>query len=278
MIDPAAKLSVKRQCKLLGLSRAGHYRRQKPKPDTRKKRDERLMEKIDRIYTDCPFYGSRQMARELRKQGESVGRKRVRRLMLEMGLRALCPQPNTSKPHPEHKVYPYLLRGVEIVRNDQVWSTDITYIPLNGSHVYLCAVMDWNSRYVISWSLSCSMDGPWARSVLEEALLQGKPEIFNSDQGSQFTAPAYVKELTDRQIRVSMDGRGRALDNVFVERLWRSVKYENIYLKGYSDLAELKAGLKAYFNWYNHQRPHSSLDGKTPEEVYRKNPESKQAA
>ena len=210
----------------------------------------------------------RQMVRQLRRDGILVGRKRVQRLMRIVGLQAICPRPNTSKPHPEHKVYPYLLRNVPITRVDHVWSTDITYIPLQDGHVYLCAVIDWHSRDVISWSLSCSMDGPWCRSVLQEALMQGRPEVFNTDQGSQFTSPDYVKELISRDIKVSMDGRGRALDNVFVERLWRTVKYENVYLKGYEDMKRLKAGLKEYFEFYNHKRPHSLLDGSTTAEVY----------
>lgn len=195
-----------------------------------------------------------------------------------MGLQAICPGPNTSKPHPEHKVYPYLLRNVPITRVDHDWSTDITYIPLQDGHVYLCAVIDWHSRYVISWSVSCSMDGPWCRSVLQEALMQGRPEVFNTDQGSQFTSPDYVKELISRDIKVSMDGRGRALDNVFVERLWRTVKYENVYLKGYEDMKQLKAGLKEYVEFYNHKRPHSSLDGSTPAEVYVAAEKDKEAA
>jgi len=260
--------SVRRQCELLALSRAGHYRRCKAQPSARDLANERLQKRIDEIYTECPFFGSRQMVRQLRREGQNIGRKRVQRLMRIMGLQAICPGPNTSKPHPEHKVYPYLLRGVPISRVDHVWSTDITYIPLQDGHVYLCAVIDWHSRYVISWSVSCSMDGPWCRSVLQEALMQGRPEVFNTDQGSQFTSPDYVKELTSREIKVSMDGRGRALDNVFVERLWRTVKYENVYLKGYEDMTQLKAGLKEYFEFYNHKRPHSSLDGSTPAEVY----------
>ena len=270
--------SVKRQCELLGVSRSGHYRRANARPSARSRESERMKAKIDRIYTECPFFGSRQIALELRGQGESVGRKRVQRLMREMGLQAICPKPSTSKPHPEHKVYPYLLRNVAIERVDQVWSTDITYIPLGEGHVYLCAVMDWKSRYVISWSLSCAMDGAWCKSVLQEALLSGRPEIFNTDQGSQFTSPDYVKELTGREIKVSMDGRGRALDNVFVERLWRSVKYEDVYLKGYEDMAQLKRGLKAYFEFYNNRRRHSSLDGKTPAEVYKSQKQEQIAA
>ena len=270
--------SVKRQCELLGVSRSGHYRRAKARPSARSRESGRLKAKIDRIYTECPFFGSRQIALELRGQGESVGRKRVRRLMREMGIEAICPKPSTSKPHPGHKVYPYLLRNVAIERVDQVWSTDITYIPLGGGHVYLCAVMDWKSRYVISWSLSCTMDGAWCKSVLQEALLSGRPETFNTDQGSQFTSPDYVKELTGREIKVSMDGRGRALDNVFVERLWRSVKYEDVYLKGYEEMAQLKRGLKAYFEFYNNRRRHSSLDGKTPAEVYKSEKKEKMAA
>lgn len=260
---------VKRQCELLGLSRSGHYRRINAQPSARQLESERVKAKIDRVYTECPFFGSRQITLELRGQGETISRKRVQRLMREMGLQAICPKPNTSKPHPENKIYPYLLRNVAIERLDQVWSTDITYIPMSEGHVYLCAVMDWRSRYVISWSVSCSMDGPWCKSVLEEALLSGRPEIFNTDQGSQFTSPDFVKELTSRDVKVSMDGRGRALNNVFVERLWRSVKYEDVYLKGYENMAQLKQGLKAYFEFYNNRRRHSSLDGKTPAEVYK---------
>lgn len=260
--------SIARQCELLGLSRSGHYSRLAAKPWRRMSESERIKAKIDRIYTECPFFGSRQIMLELRSQGESINRKRVQRFMREMGLQAICPKPSTSTPHPEHKVYPYLLRNMAIERVDQVWSTDITYIPMGEGHLYLCAVMDWKSRYVISWSVSCSMDGPWCKSVLEEALLHGSPEYFNTDQGSQFTSPDYVKELTSRSIKVSMDGRGRALDNVFVERLWRTVKYENVYLKGYENMTELKRGLKAYFEFYNTRRRHSSLDGKTPAEVY----------
>ena len=217
--------SISRQCELLGVSRSGHYRRICAQPSLRRRESERVKAKIDRIYTECPFFGSRQITLELRSQSEVISRKRVQRLMREMGLQAICPKPNTSKPHPEHKIYPYLLRNVAIERVDQVWSTDITYIPMSEGHVYLCAVMDWKSRYVISWSVSCSMDGPWCRSVLQEALLHGSPEVFNTDQGSQFTSPNFVSELTDRGIKVSMDGRGRALDSVFVERLWRTVNW-----------------------------------------------------
>jgi putative transposase len=202
--------SISRQCELLGVSRSGHYRRICAQPSLRRRESERVKAKIDRIYTECPFFGSRQITLELRSQSEVISRKRVQRLMREMGLQAICPKPNTSKPHPEHKIYPYLLRNVAIERVDQVWSTDITYIPMSEGHVYLCAVMDWKSRYVISWSVSCSMDGPWCRSVLQEALLHGSPEVFNTDQGSQFTSPNFVSELTDRGIKVSMDGRGRA--------------------------------------------------------------------
>jgi putative transposase len=218
------------------------------------------------------------MVRQLRREGRRVGRKRVQRLMRIMGLQAICPGPSTSKAHPEHKVYPYLLRNLPITRVDHVWSTDITYIPLQDGHVYLCAVIDWHSRYVISWSVSCSMDGPWFRSVLQEALMQRRPEVFNTDQGSQFTSPNYVKELISREIKISMDGRGRALDNVFVERLWRTVKYENVYFKGYEDMKQLKAGLKEYFEFYNYKRPHSSLDGSTPAEVYFTAEKDKEAA
>ncbi|MGY8694074.1 MAG: IS3 family transposase [Verrucomicrobiia bacterium] len=270
--------SISRQCELLGVSRSGHYRRICAQPSLRRRESERVKAKIDRIYTECPFFGSRQITLELRSQSEVISRKRVQRLMREMGLQAICPKPNTSKPHPEHKIYPYLLRNVAIERVDQVWSTDITYIPMSEGHVYLCAVMDWKSRYVISWSVSCSMDGPWCRSVLQEALLHGSPEVFNTDQGSQFTSPNFVSELTDRGIKVSMDGRGRALDNVFVERLWRTVKYENVYLKGYENMVQLKQGLKAYFEFYNKRRRHSSLDAKTPAEVYESSKQPEKAA
>ena len=230
-----------------------HYRRGKAKPFARDIANELLQKRIDEIYTECPFYGSRQMVCQLRREGRRVGRKHVQRLMRIMGLQAICPGPNTSKPHPEHKVYPYLLRNVPITRVDHVWSTDITYIPLQEGHVYLCAVIDWHSRNVISWSVSCSMDGPWCRSVLREALMPGRPEVLNTDQGRQYTSPDYVKELTSREIKVSMDGRGRVLDNVFVERLWRTVKYENVYLKSYENMKQLKAGLKEYFEFYNHK-------------------------
>ena len=261
--------SVRRQCELLSLSPAGHYRRQRPrKPSKREQANDLLRRRIDQIYTDQPFYGSRQIVRQLRREGQLVSRKRIQRLMRQMGIRAICPGPDTSKPHPQHKVYPYLLRDLEISRVNQVWSTDITYIPLSQGHVYLCAVIDWHSRYVVSWSLSCTMDGPWCKSVLEESLLQSAPEIFNSDQGSQFTSPEFLKPLKERGIAISMDGKGRALDNVFVERLWRTVKYEDVYLKGYSNMSELKAGLKKYFDFYNNRRPHSSHDGQTPAEIY----------
>jgi putative transposase len=223
---------------------------------------------IDRKYTDCPFYGSRRMTAWLNDdEGETVNRKRVRRLMRLMGLEAVYPRPKLSAGN-GHKVYPYLLRGVEVVRPDQVWSTDITYVGLPGGFVYLTAVIDWHSRFVLSWELSNTLDGSFCLEALEAALAKGKPEVFNTDQGVQFTAQAFTGRLLSAGVKVSMDGVGRCLDNVFVERLWRSVKYEDVYLKRYETVRQLRAGLGAYFGFYNGQRRHQSLGYRTPAEVY----------
>jgi putative transposase len=227
-----------------------------------------LMNLIDQRYTDKPFYGSRKMTLWLRGLGHEVNRKRVQRLMRLMGLEAIYPKPKLSLPDRQHKVYPYLLRDVAIVRPDQVWSTDITYIGLPSGFMYLAAIIDWYSRYVIAWRLSNTLDGSFCLEMLEEALSKGKPETFNTDQGVQFTAVAWTSRLEAAGVAVSMDGKGRCLDNVFVERLWRTLKYEDIYLKRYEAVPALQAGLSAYFPFYNEERPHQALGYRTPAEVY----------
>ena len=224
---------------------------------------------MDEEYTRRPFYGSRRMVVYLGRLGHIVNRKRVQRLMRTMGLAGMAPGPNTSGKHPKHKVYPYLLRGVDVERPNQVWSSDVTYIRLARGFVYLVAVIDWYSRRVLSWRISNSMDASFCVDCLEDALrVHGKPEVFNSDQGSQFTSNAFTGVLKREGIAISMDGRGRALDNIFVERLWRSVKYENVYLQGYGTMGELTVGLACYFAFYNGERPHQSLGNRTPHEVY----------
>jgi putative transposase len=233
--------------------------------------DLELMRRIDEQYTRTPFYGSRKMTFELNKPGGKVkvNRKRVQRLMRRMGLEAIYPKPRLSNPAPGHQIYPYLLRGVKIERPNQVWSTDITYIRLRGGFIYLVAVIDWYSRYVLSWEVSVTMDTSFCVSALGGALKDATtPEIFNSDQGAQFTSDEFTNRLKDRGIKISMDGRGRALDNVFVERLWRSVKWEEVYLKDYSDVADAIRNLSRYFHLYNHERPHQSLNYQTPAAVY----------
>jgi putative transposase len=258
-------LSVRRQCELLGLSRSSLY--YEPARETGE--NLRLMRRIDEQYTDCPFYGSRRMTAWLIEQGEEVNRKRVQRLMRVMGLEAVYPKPRLSTAGKGHRVYPYLLRGVTVERADQVWSTDITYVPMTAGFMYLAAVIDWFSRYVIAWRLSNTLDGSFCLEMLDEALRGGRPEVFNTDQGVQFTAAAFTGRLESAGVAVSMDGRGRALDNVFVERLWRSVKYEDIYLRGYEAVPELYQGLGRYFISYNNERLHQSLDYRTPAAVYR---------
>jgi putative transposase len=240
-------LSLRRQCELLGLSRSSLY--YEPAGETSE--DLRLMRRIDERYTACPFYGSRRMMVWLIEQGEEVNRKRVQRLMRVMGLEAIYPKPRLSLVGKGHKIYPYLLRGVTVERPDQVWSPDITYVPMSSGFMYLAAVIDWYSRYVIAWKLSNTLDGAFCLEMLDEALRSGKPEVFNTDQGVQFTAAAFTGRLEPAGVAVSMDGRGRALDNVFVERLWRSVKYENIYIQGYESVLDLHRGLARYFAFYN---------------------------
>jgi len=259
------ELSVSRQCELLGLSRASYYRRPKEEPP----KNLELMRRIDEIYTAYPFYGSRKIRDHLRRMGYKVNRKRVQRLMGEMGLVAVAPKRKTTISNPSHKIYPYLLRNLEINRVNQVWCSDITYIRLSGGFVYLSVVMDWHSRYVLSWEISVTMDDSFCVSALERALRRhGCPEIFNTDQGSQYTGAAFTGVLKDHGIRISMDGKGRAMDNIMVERLWRSLKYEDIYLRDYETVEDLIQGLRRYFEFYNNERPHQSLKGRTPAEVY----------
>ena len=260
MIEPDHEsLSIRRQCELLGLARGSWY--YEPAGETAE--NLQLMRRIDELYLQRPYYGSRRIGNEL-----SVNRKRVQRLMRQMGLEAIYPKPRTTVRCPQHKIYPYLLRNMEIERPNQVWSTDITYIPLQGGYVYLTAVIDWYSRYVLTWRLSNSLDSTFCIEALEEALASGQPEIFNTDQGVQFTSLAFTGCLESRGVAISMDGRGRALDNVFVERLWRSVKYEEVYLKDYDDAWQAEASLGEYFDFYCHARPHQALDYRTPAEVY----------
>jgi putative transposase len=236
------------------------------------------MRRLDEQYTATPFYGIRRMTAWLRSQGYGVNHKRVSRLLRQMGIAAIYPGPKLSQPGEGHRVYPYLLRGVRIERPNQVWSTDITYIRLHQGFVYLAAVMDWFSRYVLAWSLSITLEVGFCLETLEEALQFGRPEIFNSDQGSQFTSTDYTGRLEQEEIRISQDGRGRALDNVFVERLWRSVKYEEVYLKDYTTVPEARQGLGSYFAFYNGERLHQALGYRTPAEVYRGSGENRVAA
>jgi putative transposase len=272
-IEPGhAKLPMTRQCELAGVPRATVYRRLEAalRQQREDQEDNTLRALIDEEYTNRPFYGSRRMVVFLRGRGHVVNRKRVQRLMRSMGLAGMAPGPNTSKPHPEHKIYPYLLRGVAVTRPNQVWSTDITYIRLARGFAYLVAVIDWYSRKVLSWRISNSMDASFCVDCLEDALRgHGKPMVFNSDQGSQFTSKAFTDVLKREGVDISMDGRGRALDNIFVERLWRNVKHEDVYLRGYANMAELMMGLTQYFSFYNEERPHQSLGYETPGIVYR---------
>jgi putative transposase len=258
------ELSIRKQCELLQLHRANlYYAPVKPSEETL-----RIMHRIDEIFTESPFFGSRKILEGLQREGFSIGRERVQSLMRKMGLIAIYPKPNLSKKHPEHKVYPYLLTNVKIVRPHQVWSTDITYIRLRPGFLYLVAIMDWFSRYVLSWRLSNSLDVSFCLEALEEALEQGCPDIFNTDQGSQFTSNEFTGILLSKGIRISMDGRGRAFDNIFTERLWRSVKYEEVYIKDYQAYRDAREGLSNYFTFYNNRRYHQSLGYKTPSEIH----------
>jgi putative transposase len=258
-------LSLGRQCELLGISRSGLY----GAPGGNRAGDEALMAAIDRIYTACPFYGYRRITVELGRQGTPVNHKRVLRLMRAMGIASIAPGPQTSVPHPQHKKYPYLLRNVPVLRPDQVWCTDITYLPMARGHLFLVAILDWYSRHVLSWRLSNTCDVGFCLDALADALATGrKPEIFNSDQGAQFTSEDFTGRLLEQGIRISMDGKGRALDNVIVERFWRNVKYEHVYLHAAANGLELYRGLKNYMNFYCHRRIHESLEYAIPAEVY----------
>ena len=258
-------LSIRRQCSLIELARASYYRT----PARESDENLALMRLIDQEYTRHPFLGSRGMRRYLKRRGLPVNRKRVQRLMRMMGLASVAPRKKTTVPAKGHRVYPYLLRNLDISRPDHVWASDITYVRLKHGHVFLTAVMDWHSRYVLSWEISVTMDEDFCVSALERALRRpGIPEIFNTDQGSQFTGHAFTGVLNDHKIRISMDGRGRAMDNIMIERLWRTVKCDDIYLKEYETVEQLLAGLKNFFDYYNNERPHSSLGDRTPAEVY----------
>ena len=261
------EVSISRQCRLLGVARSSVYYT----PNTTESEENlALMREIDKLYLLRPFFGYPRMTDWLNTQGYHVNHKRVARLMKVMGIQGAMPGPHTSRPHPEHRIYPYLLRGLAIERPEHVWCADITYIPMACGFMYLVAVMDWFSRYVITWELSNTLDAEFCVCALTRALSQGKPGIFNTDQGSQFTGDDFTQTLRDADVKISMDGRGRALDNVFIERLWRTVKYEDIYLRSYKNGHELYRGLKDYFHFYNHERMHSSLEKETPATWYRR--------
>jgi len=261
-------LSIVRQCSLLDISRSGLYYQPKGISDE----ELELMKLIDRQYLLTPFYGARKIATCLKGHGRLVNRKRVRRLMCLMGLKAIYRRPRTSKPAPGHKIYPYLLGGMKITRPNQVWAADITYIPMARGFLYLVAIIDWYSRYVLSWRLSNTLDAGFCVEALEEALRKGRPDIFNTDQGSQFTGEAFTGLLEQNGVKISMDGKGSYNDNLFIERLWRSVKYEEVYLKAYQDGRDARTGLGNYFRFYNTERPHQALDYRTPAEVFTPTP------
>jgi putative transposase len=265
MIAPNVGLSVSRQCSLLGIARSSFY--YQPRPSSAAELD--LLNRLDRIFTEHPVYGSRRLQVALLREGISVGRRRIRRLMRKLGLSAVRPKRNTSKPHPEHKIYPYLLRDKTIDRPNQVWASDITYVPMRRGFLYLVAIIDWATRRVLSWRLSNTLAAGFCVEALSEALARfAKPEIFNSDQGSQFTSEEFTRVLLDHQIEISMDGRGRCHDNIFVERLWWTVKHEWVYLRPAVNGLEQKRSLAEFFDWYNRRRPHQSLGWRTPDEAY----------
>ena len=260
------EISMRGQCRLLGIARSGVYRPAPANDDE----DLALMRRIDALFTAWPFLGSRRMTVMLRGEGLTVNRKRVQRLMRLMGIAALGPKPRTTKPAPGHKIFPYLLRDLVIDRPNQVWAADITYVPIGRGFLYLVAIIDWASRAVLAWRLSNTMDVAFCVDALDEALARfGRPEIFNTDQSSQFTSAAFTGRLADADIRISMDGRGRWMDNVFIERLWRSLKYEDVYLKGYADGREARAAIAGWIGFYNGRRPHQALAGRTPMAVWR---------
>ena len=277
-IQPDEELNITRQCDLLSLSRSSYYR-SVCDPLKVRSEDLHLIRLIDEEYTRHPFYGSRKIKVWLNRQGYKVNRKRVQRLMRKMGIQSIAPKPNTSAPRKEHKIYPYLLKEIKINRPDMVWCSDITYIRLSGGFVYLMAIMDWHSRYVLAWEVSVTMDEDFCVNALESAIRRyGCPDISNTDQGAQFTGNDFTGVLKKNNIRISMDGKGRAMDNIFIERLWRSVKYEEIYLHEYKNVKELITALKTYFEFYNNERPHQSLDNGIPAESYLGKPVSRMAA
>jgi putative transposase len=266
MVEPETREpSISRQCQLLGLNRSSfYYQPRLVKPD-----DLELMRLIDEQYLKTPTYGSRSMARHFRRQGRRVNRKRIQRLMRLMGIEAIYPKPHTSRPFPEHKIYPYLLRNIEIDHVNHVWASDISYVPLDRGFMYLVVVMDWYSRKILSWRISNTLDSDFCVEALKEALSRyGKPEIFNTDQGAQFTSRDFTQTLKDHQVAISMDGRGRCQDNIFVERLWWTVKYNYLYLHSFKNGSQLRNGLSEWIRYYNRERGHSSLDDRTPDEVY----------
>jgi putative transposase len=266
MVEPGHPgLSITRQCDLLSFSRSTWYYNARGESELNLK----LMRLIDELFLEDPTYGARQMARHLKRMGYCIGRKRVSRLMLKMGIEAIYQKPKTSKPHPEHKKYPYLLRELAITEPDQVWCADITYIPMRRGFLYLVAIMDWASRKILSWRLSNTLDDDFCVSALKEALVKyGRPGIFNTDQGSQFTSIDFTQTLIDAGVSISMDGKGRWMDNVMIERLWRTLKYGCVYLNAFETGSEAREGIGKWFKRYNELRPHSSLDGMTPDEVY----------
>ena len=265
MIDRSHDLALTRQAELLTLSRSSLYYEPRPVPEA----DLAIMRRIDELHLDYPFAGSRMLRDLLRGEGIAIGREHVRTLMKRMGIEAIYRRPNTSKPAPGHKIYPYLLRNLAIVRPNQVWAMDITYIPMARGFVYLAAVVDWFSRRVLAWRVSITLEVEFCREAVSEALARyGKPDIFNTDQGSQFTSMPFTKLLLDHKIAISMDGRGAWRDNVFVERLWRSIKYEEVYLRAYDSVAQARGSLGRYLDFYNRKRPHSSLDARTPDHAY----------
>ena len=276
MIEPEhPQLSVVRQCELVSISRSGFYHR--PAGETALNLE--LMRLIDAQFLETPWYGSRQMALHLCREGYVVGRKRIRRLMAKMGLTPIYQRPRTTVANPEHRVFPYLLRDLVIDRANPVWCADITYLPMRRGFLYLVAVMDWSTRKVLAWRVSNTMEVEFCLEVLEEAMARfGRPEIFNTDQGSQFTSPRFTGLLQQAGVRISMDGRGRWMDNVFIERLWRSLKYECVYLHAFETGSELRAGLSKWIGYYNTRRPHSGLDGRTPDEAYGANAVTRLAA
>ena len=266
MEGKSEEITLTRQCELLSLPRSSFYYEARYDDSFNLE----VMKEIDKIYTRHPYYGKRRISYELKKRGYNVGRDLARTLMCRMGIEAIYPRKSLSVKSLGHKIHPYLLRGVKVIKRDHVWSSDITYIPMSAGFLYLTAVIDWGCRYILSWRLSNSLDGLFCREALEEALSKGKPEIFNTDQGAQYTSNIFIEMLENKKIRISMDGRGRALDNIFIERFWRTIKQEEVYIKDYTDGKVAYEGIKKYIRFYNKERPHSALGYKTPEEAYKK--------